>query len=546
MEALSTLGHFLLTLVIGLVVLTVLVFVHELGHYLVAKKCGMRVNAFAIFMGGVRKTDLDPWLEKPLAPTRLVWAAFALSFLAAMVGALVAANPVYLAGLLGAGVAVPLWAMLRMAALYHVPTSRVLGIWLKSLAVGAVVLAFGTKLQGIDANLVIGVAAGATLIALAIVYYIPVQMREIDDDKQGFGEITVRKPKTGEVERVPVRYRPIWSKAGRDGTEFSLLLLPLGGFASIAGMHAKADGSEADVPGGFYSKPPLQRLAVLFAGPLFSVVFGVALLWSLYATSGKNVPDPRPIIGGVGESGQAEKAGLKAGDEVVSIDGVRVDSFHDVIVLARDNFRKDPDGKLVPIPTVVTYRRDGKEHTVSIVPKIDETPRPTYDTNLEPTNEKGIYARLEIGFGTKKQRYSAGEAFSEAMSEPVRMIAGIASIPFKLGEAKDKVAGPAAMAQVTSAVVSEGFNEIIWYAAVLSMSLGVMNLLPIVPLDGGQMVVAFVEMLRGGKRLSLNVQNLLANSGIALLVLMMLAVSAVDLGRSADANKRAEKQDQAK
>jgi regulator of sigma E protease len=67
-----------------------------------------------------------------------------------------------------------------------------------------------------------------------------------------------------------------------------------------------------------------------------------------------------------------------------------------------------------------------------------------------------------------------------------------------------------------------------------------MNLLPIVPLDGGQMVVAFVELLRGGRRLSLRVQNMLANSGFALLALLMLAVFSVDLGRTAKENQRAD------
>jgi len=62
-------------------------------------------------------------------------------------------------------------------------------------------------------------------------------------------------------------------------------------------------------------------------------------------------------------------------------------------------------------------------------------------------------------------------------------------------------------------------------------------LLPIVPLDGGQMVVAFAELLRGGRRLSLGVQNWLSNSGIGLLMLLMLAVWAVDLGRSSEANQ---------
>ncbi len=541
MEALSTLGHFLLTLVIGLLVLTVLVFVHELGHYLVAKHYGMRVNAFAIFMGGVRKTDLYHWLEKPLAPTKYVWGAFAVSFLAAMVGALVQADILYLAGLLVAGVAIPVWAMLRLAALYHVPARQVLVTWLKSLAVAAVVLAFGTKLQGIDANMAIAVAAGASLIALAIVYYLPVQMREPDDDKQGFGEVAIHKPELGQTEQVPVRFRPIWYKTAPDGTEFSLLLLPLGGFASIAGMHAKPDGSEVDISGGFYSKPPMTRLAVLFAGPLFSILFGFVILVGLYGFSGKEAPDFRPVIGAVSPGSGADKAGLKEGDEITAVEGVAVKDFYSLTLLVKDRWVKKGD-KNEPLPTRVEFRRGGELKTVTVVPMVDDKPEPLRDEQLKLTDAKAVQARLGVAYGSVIVPLSPGEAVREAALAPAAMVAGIVGMVTKPSTASDNVAGPTAMAKVTSAAVKEGAYYVLWFAAMLSISLGVMNLLPIVPLDGGQMVVAFVELLRGGRRLSLNVQNLLANSGIALLVLMMLAVSAVDLGRSADANKRAEKQ----
>ncbi len=543
MEALSTLGHFLLTLIVGLLVLTVLVFVHELGHYLVAKHYGMRVNAFAIFMGGVRKTDLYHWLERPLAPTKVVWGVFVASFAAAMVGALVQINALYLCGLLVAGVVVPVWVILRLAALYHVRRSQVIGTLVKSLAVGAVVLAFGTKLQGVDANMVVGVAAGASLIALAIVYYLPVQMREPEDDKQGFGEITIHKVEMGQTEQVPVRFRPIWSKEGSDGTEFSLLLLPLGGFAQISGMHAKADGSEVAIDGGFYSKPPLQRLAVLFAGPLFSVLFGLLLLVGLYSTSGKEARDLRPIVGGVSEGSGAEKAGLKEGDEIVSIDGEHVADFYSMTVVVKDNWVQRGD-KREPVPTVVEFRRDGQLQKVTVVPMVDEQPEPLRNEKLDPIEEREIQARLGIIYGSVIEPIGTGQAVREAVMAPVMMVGGIVNMIIKPKTASDNVAGPTAMAKVTSAAVSEGSYYVIWFAAMLSISLGVMNLLPIVPLDGGQMVIAFVEMLRGGRRLSLHVQNMLVNSGIALLVLMMLAVSAVDLGRSADANKRAAKQEQ--
>lgn len=538
MEALSTLGHFLLTVVVGMLVLTVLVYVHELGHYLVAKACGMRVKAFAIFMGGVLQTDLKPWLPSPMAPVNRVWAAFAVSLVAAVVGAVANVQPLYIAGLAGAGIAVPLWAMLRLAALYHVPPARVFGTLMKAVVVAVVVLAFGTKLRGVDLSMVVGVLSGATLVALAFTYYLPVQMRQEDDDRQGYGQIEVHKPELGSVDKVPVRYRPVWHRNSKDGTEFSLLLLPLGGFALIEGMHPKADGSEVGIEGGFYSKSPIKRLATLFAGPLFSVLFGFVVLVGLYSTAGKEVADTRPIVSAVGEDSGADKAGIKPGDEILTIEGAPVKDFHHLTQLMRDRW-VEKDGKNEPLPTRVEYRRDGKTVVTTVVPTVDKEPQPLRDENMEPLEERAIQARLGVLAGTRFESLAFGEALSEAATAPVAMVKGIAGIFLRPSTAAENVGGPTMMAKVTSAAVKEGPYYVFWYAAVLSISLGVMNLLPIVPLDGGQMVVAFVELLRGGRRLSIVVQNRLANSGLALIVLMMLAVFAVDLGRSAEANQKA-------
>ena len=539
MEALGTLGHYLVTVVVGLVVLTVLVYVHELGHYLAAKRMGMDVKAFAIFMGGVRKTDLQPWVKAPLAPARTVAIVLAASFSAVLVGAVAKLTPLYYVGLVATGVAVPVWVMFRLAALYHVSPWKVLGTLGKSLGVAAVVLFLGTRFQGVDPNMLVGVATGATLIALMIVYYIPIGQREVEDDKQGFGEITVPS-REGGTEKVPVRFRPLWYRTGKDGTEFSLLLLPLGGFALISGMHAKPDGSEVNVERGFYSKGPWQRLLVLFAGPFFSVAFGMAVLIALFTIVGKAEPDTRPIIGLVTNDSGAGKAGLKVGDEIVAIDGVPISSFYELTVQVGDNWREVSEGKYEPIPAQVSYRRDGAVSTVTVVPMVDDEPMPLRDENMELTDELAVQARLGVLYGDRMVRTSFIAATKEAVDAPVLMVTSLASIVIKPSSAGEQVAGPTTMAKVTSAAVESGPYYVIWFAAMLSISLGVLNLLPIVPLDGGQMVVAFVEMLRGGRRLSIKMQTVLANTGIGLLVLLFLAASAVDLGRNAKENERTE------
>jgi regulator of sigma E protease len=111
--------------------------------------------------------------------------------------------------------------------------------------------------------------------------------------------------------------------------EFTVRPLPVGGFVRIKGMMPQDDGSETLVPNGFYSKSPLRRLSVLFAGPLFSVLAGIILLVGLFIFVGKPTLE-KPIIGGVLGGTPAEQAGLKAGDRIVALDGKPIQKWFQI------------------------------------------------------------------------------------------------------------------------------------------------------------------------------------------------------------------------
>lgn len=537
MEALSDLLHYAITAVVIMAMLTVIVIAHELGHYLFARMFGMHVNAFAIMMGGVRKTDLKEYLETPMAPAGSVWLFGAGTFLVMMAGALAGIGPLYTAGLAALGIGVPMWVMLRQGALYHVPAAQVLGTWAKSILVAGIVLAIGTRFQGLDVQLIVGVAIAATLIALMFVYYIPVRAHDAVDDRQGLGQIEVPDDALGK-RKVEVRFRPVWCREGKNGTEFSLLLLPLGGFAAIKGMHPKADGSEVHIEQGFYSKPAWQRWIVLFAGPLFSVLFGLVVLVGLYTATGIVKPSNEPIVDFVSPDKGADKAGLLAGDRILEIDGQKIDTFYDLTLAVKDKWRQDKDGVRTPISLELTYERSGEQTTVVIIPKVDDEPKQIWGPDMELLEEKAIQARIGVGYGRKYVPLGLAAAVMEAVKSPVVMVSGLVGIVTGRIAAKESIAGPAALAGITSAAVKQGLYYVVWITALLSISLGVMNLLPVVPLDGGQMVVAFAEMLRGGRRLSLGVQTFLSNLGIGFIFLLMLSAAAIDLGRKSEANRK--------
>jgi regulator of sigma E protease len=326
-----------------------------------------------------------------------------------------------------------------------------------------------------------------------------------------------------EKRRVEVVETPT-GKALKETTNFTIRPWPLGGFVRIKGMMPEEDGSETSITGGFYSKPPWQRLLVLFAGPLFSVLAGIAILIPLYMSFGIDRPTNDPVVTDVVVGGQAGKAGLKPGDRFVSVDGVPVRTFYDYLSKVRDG----GDRKFN-----IVVDRAGKSLSFEIQPKWNEMPTPVLDADLNETGELRRQAIMGIAFPpVQPVQLSFLDASSMALRTPVQAVVGLASIVKRPSTFKESVGGPGTIVAATGAAVKLGINKVLWLAAMLSISVGIFNLLPIVPLDGGQMAVAFVELFRG-RRLSMRVQNAVAAVGFCFVIALVGGVLFVDITRFA-------------
>lgn len=499
------------TAVTFLAIITVLVGVHELGHFWFARMFGMHVDAFAIMMGGVRRTNLSEFVENKLVPAKVV--AFIVAILAGVVAAcgVFGWSQGYLVSLFLLAIPIPLWIASRLQYLYHLEGNRGFRQVFTSWIVAVTVVLFSTRFQGVQAAQLMAVLFFASLIALMLVYYQPV-LNKADDSAQGEGQIFVGdEPKT-------VQFRPLLSRKDKHGTEYALLVLPLGGFAAIKGMHPKEDGSEVNVAQGFYSKSPFARFMVLFAGPLFSIVLGVALLAS--GISVRGIVSEKPVIGIVLDGKPAQTAGLKVGDKVQSIDGKPVTSWLQMVRTVHLS-----EGK----PLAFLVDREGQPLTLSVKPVLDAEPSTVFDEKGNPTKETKRLGK--IGVGPSFDPVPFGAAIAMAAATPKDFVAGLARIASKPAEAKDALGGPASVVQATHEAQSSGFGGILNMAGLLSISLGIMNLLPIPPLDGGQMVVAVVEMFRKGRRLSIEVQRTVSAIGMFLVLGLMVGVILLDVGR---------------
>lgn len=532
-----------------LIVLPVLIAVHEFGHYWVAKLFGMKVEAFAVMIGGIRKTKLDGFLPRPLAPASQVWFLGTLSFISLIVGIVSNSVPTVMAGLVLLGIATPLWVVTRLGALYHLKPGSALSTLGKTWLVALMLSLVATKGHGLELVQFLGLITMASLVATLIVYYNPV-FHKSEDSPYGHGQIQVDRsvPVDSSIEtdleeaamesvasgqrRIPVSFRPLWCRTDKHGTEFSLLCIPLGGFALIKGMHPKEDGSETKIKGGFYNSAPFARLCVLFAGPLFSILFGVAVLAVNTMINGQTVLEDKPVVGKLSKGGAAATAGLKVGDKFVAINGTPVSGFYDVIKLVRSS-HETVDNKEVGKPLRLQIERDGRNLEFDVTPTVDKTPTPVLDAQLHLTDETAIQAKLGILPPTANVAVPFGTAVSEAASKPVQLVAGLAQTVAKPATIADNVGGPAAIAEDMTQASEQGVDVVINMAALLSISLGVMNLLPIVPLDGGQMVVALAEMLRGGRRLSIQLQSAISTVGAFLIFILIIGVVTLDIGRHA-------------
>ncbi|MBX3095846.1 MAG: site-2 protease family protein [Fimbriimonadaceae bacterium] len=504
-----------------MLVITILVAVHELGHYLVARWMGMEVEAFAVMMGGVRKTDLTPYLDRPTIPSRFLWYGAGAGLIVMIVGTIANSSLITDVGLAIAGVIVPLLAAVNLTRLYHLPESTPYLRFGGAFLAGIVMLLFATGFKTPQPEIVIGLAVAAALFAMLITYYAPVS--NSDEDEQGHGQIMARG------EYIPVRFRPLWHRVDKNGTEFSMLLLPLGGFARIKGMHPKDDGSETQVPNGFYSKHPWARLAALFAGPLFSVGFGVLVLTALWSTEGRYGPVEAARVGMVAPDMPAAEAGLKEGDLILSVNGQSIEKFEQIKDALRGN-----EGT----PVEVIVDRAGTQQTMTLTPQLSEEELMVLDADGDPIpGERERRAQIGVAPGFEYDRMTVGAAFSEAMRQPYVLVKGLARLVVKPESAKDTVGGPVTIARVTHVASQSGFGGIALLAAMLSLTLGVMNLLPVPPLDGGQIVINFLELFTKGKRLSIGFQRAVTSVGFVLIMLLMLSAATLDLGRISEDNE---------
>ena len=311
-------------------------------------------------------------------------------------------------------------------------------------------------------------------------------------------------------------------------TVYTVRPWPLGGFVRIKGMLPEDDGSEVRVPGGFYSKAPWKRFIVLLAGPAFSVLAGVLILFGLFMTAGVSNRTKNVVEFVVPKSPAKD---LRENDVITAVNGEPVTKAFDIVSRVREHAGET---------FVLTVERGKETLQFKVVPKLDDDPTPVYDEQMNLTDELKRQGKLGVNFMSEYTHLGMVDAGKLALSKPVEVVGDLVKLVRRQVKVQDSVGGPIAMIGATKNATEAGVYQVILLAAMLSISVGIFNLLPIHPLDGGQMIVALAEMIRGGKRLSIGVQGAVAGLGLAVLMLMVVGVLFLDVNRAVGGNSNAD------
>jgi regulator of sigma E protease len=326
-----------------------------------------------------------------------------------------------------------------------------------------------------------------------------------------FGHYWVARRNGVRIEVFSIGFGPeLFGRNDRHGTRWKFSAVPLGGYVKMLGdadaASATVDLSHARDPDSFPSKTVWQRMAIVVAGPLANFAFAIVALGILFATVGR--PFTPPEVGAVQPESPAAAAGLLPGDRICAVDDRPIESFEQL----QSNVI-DSEGN----PLAVTIDRGGEIMVLTVTPTIqDDTDR----------------------FGTQRQVWRIGVsrpgvvyrqsnpflALFEATAETGRMIGGTLSALGEMVVGKrgtQELGGPLRIAQMSGEIAQDGFVPALWFTAVLSINLGLINLFPIPMLDGGHLAMYGIEAVRG-RPLNERSQEIAFRFGLAMVLSLML------------------------
>lgn len=298
----------------------------------------------------------------------------------------------------------------------------------------------------------------------------------------------------------------------RSGTRWKISALPLGGYVKMYGDASEASNpsseifnlSEEEKAKTFHHKPLYKKAAIVAAGPIFNFLLTILILAGFYISMG--VPFAEPVVDSVVKDSVAESAGILAGDRILKINGNEVYDFSDISSEVFIN---------LGTPITLNIARQGKNIDIILTPKIIED---SFFGRKAKHGSIGVAAKkifIKVGvFGALK----AGVVNTYNIC--VMNLKGIGQILVGKRSASESVQGPVSMAKMAGNAADGGIYVMITYIALISVSLGLVNLFPIPVLDGGHLLMYLIQAITG-RPMNEKLQEYSFRLGMALISMLM-------------------------
>jgi len=318
------------------------------------------------------------------------------------------------------------------------------------------------------------------------------------------------------VEKFSLGFGPrLFGKTIGD-TDYRISVFPLGGYVKMVGEEPGSEIDPADIPRSFTHKKIYKKMLIVAAGPMFNFVLAAIIFFILLLATGIYELDTRAVFGDVSEDGAAAAQGLLKGDRVVSIDGTPVETWDEMSGIITGS-----EGRTLHF----VIDRDGTWMDFDLTPVL------TLMKNTFGEDVERYVIGVEIGGDFRKAGF--GEAVVESVYDTYLWSKITVVSLRKLIEgsiSRENLGGPIRIAQVAGQQFEAGISSFIFFIAVLSVNLAIINFIPVPVLDGGHLLFFAIEAVIR-RPLNTRMREVAQQIGIFILVSLMIYVFYNDISQ---------------